>query len=90
MEAQEKFGDEINFIGVAGQDGVEEIQGFIDDFGVGEFVHVNDQGSHLWRLFGVSAQPTYVLVDDTGTMSTLQAGFTPDEFDQILQGLVDS
>jgi len=90
VEAHKQFGDDIAFIGVAGQDEPGEINGFIDNFGVGDFVHVNDQGSHLWQLFGISAQPTYVLVDDTGTMSMQRAGFTPEEFNQLLQDMVDS
>jgi len=90
VEAHKQFGDDIAFIGVAGQDEPDEMQGFIDDFGVGDFVHVNDQGGHLWKLFGISAQPTYVLVDDTGTMSMQRAGFSTEEFNELLQRMVDS
>jgi len=64
--------------------------GFVDEFGLDGFDHVADLRGELWSVFGVSAQPSYVFIDDDGTMSRHIGGMETDDLATQLQVLVDS
>jgi thioredoxin-related protein len=51
---------------------------FVLDFELGGFEHISDPGGQVWSVFGVTAQPSYAFVNDSGEI-TRQVGALPDE-----------
>ncbi len=68
---QQKFGDQVNIIGVAGRDDLRDMEEFVSERGVGAFDHVADEDSEIWATFGVTSQPAFVFINDDGTTETL-------------------
>jgi hypothetical protein len=61
-------------IGVGGNStSAEAMQAFVDDYEVGGFPHIEDLENVIWRRYGVSTQPTFVFIDDDGSISTAPA-----------------
>jgi hypothetical protein len=61
-------------IGVGGNStSPEAMQAFVDDYEVGGFPHIEDLENVIWRRYGVSTQPTFVFIDDDGSISTAPA-----------------
>ena len=78
---QEQFGTDVNFVGVAGRDDLSEMQAFVEEFGVTAFEHVADMDTEIWRQYGVTSQPAFVFIDDSGEVEVLisslgEAGLT--------------
>ncbi len=66
-EVQEKYGDDVLFVGVAGRDDLEPIVGFIDEYDVGSFTHVVDQAGAIWDNFEIVTQPSFIFLDSSGS-----------------------
>jgi len=64
---QEKYGDEVTFIGVAGRDDADAMSSFVSDYGVDRFPHIADFDLELWRFFGITSQPAFVFINDDGS-----------------------
>jgi thiol-disulfide isomerase/thioredoxin len=64
IEAQ--YGDSVQFVGVAAQGPTEDMVTFINQTGVGEFTHLDDQSADVWGHFGVVSQPSYVFISRDG------------------------
>lgn len=64
------YGDDVEFIGVAGRDDLPPITAFIDDFAVGSFDHAVDLTGDVWAAFDISTQPAFVFIDADGSSST--------------------
>ena len=77
-EAQTTHGDDIRFIGVAGQDDSEAMQQFVDDYGLGGFEHIPDTNGDIWVGFGINAQPSYVFLNDDGVAQRHIGGLGPE------------
>src|SRR5690606_653887 len=58
-EAAAELPDGVTLIGVAGRAEVGDMQGFVNDFGVGGFEHLADVDGSIWANFGVAYQPAY-------------------------------
>jgi thiol-disulfide isomerase/thioredoxin len=58
----------VQFIGVAAQDEVSAMQGFVDRFDLGSFPHLADTDAAVWQRFGVTYQPAYAFVSSDGTI----------------------
>jgi len=56
----------VQFVGVAAQDQVQAMQGFVDEYGLGTFPHVADVEADIWKRFGVTYQPAYAFVSSNG------------------------
>ena len=60
---------------------------FVTEYGLDEFEHIADPGGQVWNAFGVTAQPSYVFINDDGEIAR-QVGALPDEdFLAVLDGL---
>lgn len=60
----------MNFVGVAGRDDLESINEFITTLGVASFDHAVDDDGTLWRSYGITTQPSFIFIDDSGEMTT--------------------
>lgn len=67
MEAQERYDDQVRFIGVPGLADPSSMDRFVAETGVDGFPHLPDADGVLWERFGVTEQRTYVFIDDDGT-----------------------
>lgn len=56
----------VQFVGVAAQDQIPAMQGFVDRFGLGSFPHIADLEGKTWKRFGVTYQPAYAFVSSNG------------------------
>jgi thiol-disulfide isomerase/thioredoxin len=67
---------DVAFVGVAAQDEVAAMQGFVDRFELGSFPHLADTDAAVWKRFGVTYQPAYAFISSTGevTMEADQLG----------------
>ena len=63
---------------------------FLDDYGVDSFDHVADLRGEIWAVFGVSAQPSYVFINDDGSILRHIGGMQPDELAEQLDVLIES
>jgi thiol-disulfide isomerase/thioredoxin len=64
----ERFGDRVQFVGVAGLGQVAEMRDFVDDTRLGAFPHLVDADGGLWARFGVPAQPAFAFVTAGGEL----------------------
>ena len=60
----------MNFVGVAGRDELAAINDFITTLDVGSFEHAVDDDGALWSSYGITTQPSFIFVDDSGEMTT--------------------
>lgn len=67
---QRAYGDDINFVGVAGRDDLDAIQEFIDTFGVGDFPHTVDGDGSVWVEYGITTQPSFAFINQDGMVET--------------------
>ena len=45
------------------------MRAFVDDYGLGGFEHIADQGGSIWQAFEITARPSFVFIDDDATSS---------------------
>ena len=65
-ELAETYGDEVNVVGVGSLDEQEAIEGFAAEVSP-DVTLLSDPDGAVWRQFGVTAQSTYLVLDETGT-----------------------
>lgn len=63
---------------------------FVDDYGLNEFDHIADQRSEIWRAFEVSAQPSFVFINDTGGIRRHIGGLAIDELAAEIDLILES
>ncbi|MDN4477847.1 redoxin family protein [Demequina lignilytica] len=79
-EALPQLPDGVEFIGVAGlTDSEDQVDQFIDEYGVQDMTHVVDLEGDTWRYFEVASQSTFVFLDDSGMVTVTGAGTTVEE-----------
>ena len=66
----EIYGEQVNFVGVAGRDELAAINEFIDTLDVSGFEHAVDDDGSLWANYGITTQPSFVFINDDGQEST--------------------
>ena len=74
MEVQQRYGDQVRFVGVPGLSNPEAMQRFVTETGTDGFPHIPDDGE-LWDRFGVIEQRTYVFIDGDGDGQTWTTGY---------------
>ena len=75
MAVQERYGDQVVFVGVPGLSGDQgAMQQFVADTGSDTFPHLVDPGGEVWDSFGVRQQRTYVLANQDGTTKVIGYG----------------
>ncbi|MBL7498376.1 redoxin domain-containing protein [Frankia sp. CNm7] len=86
--AYERFGEQIQFVGVAGLGKVDEMRAFVADTGLGHFPHAVDADGALWASFGVDEQPALSFVTADGKVRTLQGRLSEGELTTYLTRLL--
>jgi thiol-disulfide isomerase/thioredoxin len=87
-ETVERFGADVQIIGVAGRGGIDEMRDFIDDTGTGGMTHVADEAGGVWNAFGIFAQPAFAFIDDTGEIETFVGGLRADDLADRIEELL--
>ena len=87
---QQRYGDDVLFLGVAGQDDVSAMDAFVDELGLDGFDHIADRAGQLWIQFDVSAQPTYVFINQDGSYTRQVGAIDGVTFDNEIEALLDS
>jgi thiol-disulfide isomerase/thioredoxin len=88
--AQQKFGDKVQFVGVAGLGTVAEMRTFVADTRLAAFPHVVDDDGRLWAAFGVDEQPALSFITAGGRVKTLQGLLSEAELTMYTEQLVTS
>jgi len=86
--AQQKFGDKVQFVGVAGLGSVAEMRTFVADTRLGAFPHAVDDDGRLWASFGVDEQPALSFISADGKVKTLQGLLSEAELNMYTQQLL--
>jgi hypothetical protein len=84
-----EYAERIEFLGMAGRDSTEAMQGFVDEYALSFPQAVSEDGS-LWARFGVPYQPAWVFVNDDGRESVVQGALPEDELRRVLDELASS
>jgi hypothetical protein len=77
----------VRFVGVPGNDSVEAMQAFVDEYGLGFPQAVTEDGS-LWAGFGVAYQPAWVFVDDDGETTVVPDEIPRADLERTLDDLI--
>jgi thiol-disulfide isomerase/thioredoxin len=64
--------DTVDFVGVAGLGETPDMRDFVADYQVGAFTQVADVDGAVWKRFGVTQQPAYAFIDDSGTVEVVR------------------
>lgn len=83
----DKYQGKVNFVGVAGLDKTEPIEGFVKTQRVGNFPHLNDQKGSVWKKFGITQQSSYVMLDKNGKKVRAEAATSPAALTKQVAGL---
>lgn len=78
----------MNIIGVAGRDTLEDMEDFITKYEVGGFEHIADEDVQIWAEYGITSQPAFVFIDDSGNAETLISALGRDGLIERIDGLV--
>lgn len=74
--AMAEFPDDVTVLGVAGLGDVPTANTFIEDHpGVESFPHIYDEDGSIWKGFGVTGQPTLVLINQDGRSQSYSGGY---------------
>ena len=78
------------FVGVAGRDGLDPINGFIDDYDVGGFEHLVDESGAIWENFEIVSQPSFIFLDASGESTTYLGALGVDGLSERLDALTSN
>ena len=78
----------MQFVGMPGGAEVQDHERFIADFGLEGIPHVADPDGSLWRRFGISSQPDWVLFDDDGTTEVIPTGLGQEQIESAIADLI--
>ena len=86
--AYEDYSHRVKIIGIGGRGSIEEMKTFISGTGVDALTHVADEENDIWRLYGVTSQPTFAFIDDTGAVDVTRISI--DDLRARIETLVSS
>ncbi|PPK94634.1 thiol-disulfide isomerase/thioredoxin [Kineococcus xinjiangensis] len=86
--AQAAHADDVAFAGVAGLAPVADMEGFVEQGGVGAFPHLVDADGSLWQRFGVTAQPAHAFIDDSGEVEIVRGLLGAKQLEEKIAELV--
>lgn len=89
-EAAGTHGDRIAFVGIAGRGRTAEMRQFVEDTGIGGFPQAVDTKGGLWSGFGVTAQPAFAFVDDSGAIDVVPGTMEASDLNERLKKLAAS
>lgn len=79
-----KFGDTVNFVGVAWTGDDDSFQGFIDKHAL-TFPQISDDPGVVYDRFGIAFQPAMAIVKTDGTIETVAGAVDETLLDQIIR-----
>ena len=71
-------------MGIPGGDSLDAFKGFVSSYGLEDIPQIPDETGDLWRQFGVSSQPRWVLVRADGSVERGGGGIPGDIVDDAL------
>jgi hypothetical protein len=77
----------VSFVGVPGNASAEDMQGFVDTYGL-EFQQAVTEDGSLWSHFGVAYQPAWVFVDGSGETTVVPSEIPREELERTLDQLI--
>jgi hypothetical protein len=84
VEVQQRYGDEVLFVGVPGLAGEGSMEAFVAETGVGLIPHIPDGDGVIWDQFGVGQQHTYVFINDDGTFRRADYGRLASDVEDLI------
>lgn len=85
LEAQQRYGDRLQIVGVLYRDTPEAARRFLDRYGGGDWLQLSDPGERLAAAWGVLGPPESYLVDAQGTVVARKIGpLTSDQLDAFI------
>jgi hypothetical protein len=84
VEVEELYGDQVRIIGVPGLAGEASMRSFVADTATDGLTHVPDEDGEIWTRFGVTAQRTYVYINDDGTWRTSGYGSLQSDVEALI------
>ena len=75
---------------MAGRDGLDPINGFIDDYDVGGFEHIVDESGAIWANFEIVSQPSFIFLDASGESTTYLGALGVDGLSERLDTLTSN
>lgn len=60
---------------------------FVNEHGLTSFEHIADPGASIWRAFEITAQPSFVFINDDGTIVRHVGGLPTDQLAEELDAL---
>jgi peroxiredoxin len=76
VNAMADFPEDVTVLGIAGLGDVRTSEAFISDHpGVDQFPNIYDEDGSIWRDFGVTGQPTMVLINQDGLSESYSGGY---------------
>lgn len=78
-----KFGDSVNFVGVAWTGDDDSFQGFIDKYGL-TFPQISDDPGEIYARFDMAFQPAFAIVKTDGSIESVAGAVDDSLLDQII------
>lgn len=70
----------VEFVGIGGGgSSTGNMERFVEEVGVGGFPHFADTSGDVWVSFGVTYQPAFAFIDDSGEIDAFIASYSADE-----------
>jgi peroxiredoxin len=84
--ASQRWGDRVNFVGVAWTGSDSEFQAFIDKYSL-SFPQISDDDAEVYGRFEIAAQPATVIVTPDGAIQTIFGAADEAFLDSLLTSL---
>lgn len=78
---------DVTFVGVAAQDEVAAMQGFVDTYHLEGFTHLADTDAVVWARFGVTYQPAFAFIDADGEVDVVSGRLSAADLDERLTAI---
>ena len=85
MEVEQRYGDQVRFVGVPGLDSPTSMRDFVASTGTSSIVHIPDEDGEIWSRFGIEQQRTYVFIDDDGSWRSAGYGSLEDDVRDLIE-----
>lgn len=84
-----RYEGKIQLIGMAGLDTPDAMQAFVQKYGLQDMPQAVSEDGSLWEMFGVPAQPAWVLIDDSGQADAYLGPQAEDRLEALFDGLIE-
>jgi thiol-disulfide isomerase/thioredoxin len=86
----ETYGDKVTFVGMPGRGRTAEMRQFVKDTGLSGFPQAIDTKGGLWSGFGVTAQPAFAFIDDSGKIDVVPGTLSEGDLGDRIEALTAS